>query len=426
MTVSSIEPLDGDDENEGADLTVVPDEFGALVIGPDHVIERFESEWAESHGPGTIAVPANRTAAIAVEAGRAILKSQRSPYLARYVGGRQLWDQLSRPPAGTVVTYHKMTRSAKTGKILSNPQVMPTALVPGAGQVMLGLAALEMALDQMAARIDEHLDIIEDKVGDVLKLASAQRLGDVYGHQRILQRRVKELADGSALTDTDWSSIAALGADLEVGVERLRQHAIQLLAEIRVEDTADKRADQLRKAVDKGLLRETLGLLLVAQQSLYLWQKLRLERVRVAEPGYLSQTLESARNTLREHLDADHELASELRSVLDTHAVLRVSEVHRQLAGRTLTKYREPLVRSVDDFIAARNLQVDEWIGSDHARIRDAFLAARAQGAAAVNASRKQIAGGANRLARWVEPNSGVSEADSSDPSPNRSDGSEA
>ena len=49
---------------------------------------------------------------------------------------------------------------------------------------------------------------------------------------------------------------------------------------------------------------ETLRLLLIAQQSLYMWQRLRLERVAATEPDLLAQTIESARTTLREQLDA--------------------------------------------------------------------------------------------------------------------------
>ncbi|HJP58726.1 MAG TPA: hypothetical protein VJ865_01955 [Gemmatimonadaceae bacterium] len=389
-------------ELDDTQLVVIPDEFGAVVVGDGAAMEVFTADWDRAHGLGSVAEPAKRQVDAVTKLGSKLLRTTRP--VARYVSGSELWEQAAKPTSGTVVTFHQMTRSASTGKILANPQVAPAVLVPGAGEILLGLAALEMALAQMADRIDARLDVIEDKVDDILRLASAQRLGDVYGHLRLLKRRVNEIDSGATMTDTDWSSIAALGADLEVGIERLRHHAVQLLSELHVQDSADKRADQLKKAVNKGMLGETLRLLLVSQQSLYLWQKLRLERVRVSEPEFLAQTLDSARMTLREHLDADRGLASSLRRALDAHAVLRVTEVHRQMAGRTLTKYREPLARTVDSFIDARTLQVDDWLGGDHASVREALVAAGHQAAALTNASRRQIAAGASSFAKWVGP----------------------
>lgn len=386
------------------DLAVVCDEFGALVIGDEALIAEFVEEWTDTHGARTIAVPDARTSLIASKVGKAALRTG-SP-VARYVEGTQLWEQASRPAPGTIVTFHKMTRSSTTGKILSNPELAPIGLVPGLGEVALALVAIETALNQMADRIDAHLDEIEDKVDDILRLASAQRLGDVYGHRRILQRRVKEISERAILTDTDWSSVAALGADLEVGVERLRYHAIQLVSQLRPEESAAKRADQLKVVVKKGMLGETLSLLLVAQQSLYLWQRLRLERTRSTEPDHLEQTVESARTTLREHTDADRELASVLRQLLDRHAALRVTEIHHQFAGRTLSKYRGPLTETVDAFIDARALQVESWAGTENAKVGDAIVAARLRTVAVANSGRRQLSSGASAVARWIEPKS--------------------
>ncbi len=302
---------------------------------------------------------------------------------ARYVVGPALWKLANKPKPGTTVTYHRMTRSASSGRILTNPRIAaPAAAIPGAGEVALALAALEVALNQIAARIDERLDVIEDKVDEVLRLASAQRLGDVYGHQRLLRRRLAEVSSGAALSDTDFSSIASLGTDSEVGVERLRQHVLQLLSRFGANDPADKRADNLRDAVEKGRMCETLRLLLIAQQSLYMWQRLRLERVAATEPDLLAQTIESARTTLREQLDAVRNLASRLRRTIDKYAIIGVTEVHHQLAARAMTKYRAPLADMIDMFIDVRALQVEGWVGSHHAGFRDALNAANSKATA--------------------------------------------
>ena len=382
------------------ELAIVPDEFGSVIMGSVDAIAAFESDWNRSHGVG-LAIPSEEQLGGLLKAGQQALKNRVKA--TRYAPGPTLWDVAGQPKAGTVVTIHETTRDLATGRILSNPQIAAPAVV-AAPEILLALAALEMTLEQIADRLEARLEIIEDKVNDILRLASAERLGDVYGHRRVLQRRVREVSTGAQLTNTDWSSIAALGTDLEVGVERLRYHVIQQVTELRPDDSADQRADKLKAAVKKGMLVETLQLLLVAQQSLYLWQKLRLERVRAAEPEYLEQTLDSARTTVREQLDADRDLAANLRTVLDRYSVLRVTEVHRQLAGRTLNKYRAPLENVVDDFISARTLQVDDWLGNEHARFRDAVGAARSQVIAASINGRKQLARGAGKVANWVDP----------------------
>lgn len=71
-----------------------------------------------------------------------------------------------------------------------------------------------------------------------------------------------------ALRYTRTTSDTALGADLEVGVERLRFHAQKLLDSL--DASPSTRADQLADVLRKGRLLETLQLLIVAQQSLFL------------------------------------------------------------------------------------------------------------------------------------------------------------
>lgn len=387
-------PAHGD--NIDVELITVPDEFGTIVVGAENELEQFAQRWDGANQGGGVAKLSPAEVSKLIGAAPELMNAAKS---ARYVLGSSLWRNAGTPKPGTVVTYHRMTRSAASGKILANPRVAvpPTAGAAAFPPAAIALVGVQLALSQMSEQINARLDVIEDKVDAVLNLASAQRLGDVYGHQRLLRRKLEDIDNGHALTDTDWSSIAALGTDLEVGVERLRQHAVRTVLTMSPDDDADKRADRLKKAVTDGRLCETLQLLLVAQQSLYTWQRLRLERVSTVEPDFIGQTADSARNTLREQLDADRELADKLRRTIDTYAVLRVSEVHHQMSRRTLTKYREPLAEMVDKFIEIRGLQVDGWTGSRHATIREAVDAAAGNVAQVTRRGRKQ-------LAAWIAP----------------------
>lgn len=388
----------GRDEGDASvEIVAIPDEFGAVVIGTGHELDEFAQRWDQADGKGGIVTLSGSDIRKLAHISPQLIDGAKT---ARYVFGPSLWRQVERPAPGTVVTYHRMTRSASTGKILANPRIGASSAAAGAAiapPVALALAGMEIALNQLAERIEARLHVIEDKVDEVQRLASAQRLGDVYAHLRLLKRKLSEVSAGNQLTDTDWSSIASLGTDLEVGVERLRQHAMQLLSAMNVDESADKRADKLRNIVENGRMCETLQLLLVAQQSLYIWQRLRLERVYSAESDFMAQTVESARTTLREQLEADRDLADQLRRTLDKYTVLRVTEVHHQLAARTLTKYRTPLAEMVDKFIEVRRLQVDGWLGAKHAGFRDAVNAATMKAEEITRLGRKQ-------LARWIDP----------------------
>ncbi|MHD0282181.1 hypothetical protein [Rhodococcus aetherivorans] len=379
------------------DLMVIADEFGTAVVGADDAIEQFCRQW-DTPLASVATAPNDTLARMTAE-----LFSGRTVSTAYAIGTALQRQFAAKATAGTTVTFHRMVRDAGTGKILSHARIAPPAAAAGFGPAV-ALAGLEMAIAAQFDRIDEHLDRIEDSVDEILRLASAQRLGDVYGHHRLLTRRVQALTDGDALTATDWSSIAALGADLEVGVERLRFHAQQLLDTLDADASPGVRADQLADVLHKGRLLETLQLLIVAQQSLFLWQRLRLVQVQTIEPQHLEQSITSARATLSEQYTADSDLAARLRQVLDQHAVLSPGEAHHKLAGRALTKHRDALAAMVEAFIAARNLQIEQWTGARHATLGEAWSAARARTGAAVHAGRRRLARGASTVATWVEP----------------------
>lgn len=122
-----------------------------------------------------------------------------------------------------------------------------------------------------------------------------------------------------------------------------------------------------------------LQLLVVAQKSLFLWQRLRLEQVRVTEPEHFEQTIASARNILCEQYRADVDLVVGLRELLTTHTVLKTPEAHHKLVSRSLTKHRRELESMLDQFVQARNLQPATWEGCDHATIAEAMIAAKAK-----------------------------------------------
>lgn len=383
-----------------ADLVVIEDEFGTALVGTDDALDQYMA----SLGTSLVPVRSESGTALAqmtdaIFGGRAV----RSAYSI----ANHAQSVLSSPSAsaGAKVTYHRMVRDAGNGRILSNARIPdPGVAAMGLGPQAVALIALEAAIAAQFDEIHEHLDVIEGKVDEVLRLAYAEQIGDVYGHHRVLVELVREIRGGHALTATDWSTIASLGVDLAVGVERLRTHAVKQLEILDREAGPAKRAEQLEKMLRTNRLADTLRLLVVAQKSLFLWQNLRLEQVKVREPEYLDQTIVSARDRLHEQFRADIDLVTKLREVIDIHAVLRTTEVHHMFVGRTLTKLRVELDELLTEFVRARNLQLSEWGIAEHAKIADALAAARDKAGQIVVGGRRQLARGAAGMAAWVDP----------------------
>ena len=137
--------------------------------------------------------------------------------------------------------------------------------------------------------------------------------------------------------------------------------------------TAPERARRLEQVVRQGRLGESLRLLVVAEQSLYLWQRLRIARIESVEPDGLEAAVADAHAVLAEHLEADGALVAELRTALDAYGVLKVSEFHRAFSGRKLRSAVEMLRRDLDYFVTARGVQVEGWVPLVSPTVRDAL-----------------------------------------------------
>ncbi|WP_072812966.1 hypothetical protein [Rhodococcus zopfii] len=381
------------------DLVVIDDEFGTALMGTGEALDEYMS---------SLDIP---IVPVQSESGEALTQMKDVVFGGRAVrSAYSIADHaesiLPGPSSASNVSYHRMVRDAGSGKIISHARIPePGIAAMGFGPQMAALAALEAAVAAQFDELHARLNIIEDKVEEILRLAYAEQIGDVFGHHRVLTEHVREVRAGHGLTATDWSTIASLGVDLAVGVERLRAHAIKQLEMLSLQARPAKRAEQLEKMLRANRLAETLQLLVVAQKSLFLWQNLRLEQVRVREPEFLEQTIVSARQRLREQYRADVDLVTRLREAIDVHAVLQVTEVHHMLIGRTLTKLRAELDEMLTAFVRARNLQLSDRDVAEHARISDALAAARDKAGQIVVGGRRQLARGAAGVAAWIDPN---------------------
>jgi len=293
--------------------------------------------------------------------------------------------------------YNLATVADAAGKFRGQIQWQSIALAPNQALAMQ-MAVATVALRTAIASVEAAVARVQGTVDKILVIASASRTGDVIGHHAVLARTVATLDSTGALPTADWNSIAGLGPELEVGVERLRNHIKRTLEGFDTSKPVQARASYLQSAVQDDRLGESLQLLVIAEDSLYLWQQLRIARIEETEPRHLAAVLADARALLAEHLERDSALLLHARAELATYAAIRPLEIVRMLSKSKMKRDMRNLRRDLDDFANARRSQVMGWQEYEDPSVAEALAVVGNRAMAigeAVTGTAKGIAGGA-------------------------------
>jgi hypothetical protein len=260
---------------------------------------------------------------------------------------------------GTDGFFRMMTRGSD-GKFLAQLQWKPTNVNPQ--QLMSAqMIAVQLALKSAIAEVEAAVRRVEGKVEAVLQLAKANRAGDVLGNNLTITRMVESLEKYGSLPDAYWDSVASLGPALNVTVEQLRNHVTRTLASFDPQLPVQERAAKLRAAIDDSQLGDTLSLLVVAEESLYKWQRLNLARIEATEPDQLLRAIDEARQLLRHQLAEDANVYRTAKKLLDDFAKPEAIEGFRFFSARELVRQRTRLREELDQFAQARRHQVESW-----------------------------------------------------------------
>ena len=293
--------------------------------------------------------------------------------------------------------FFRMTVVDEVGKFRQQLQWQKVPLDPTQA-LSLQLLAVQVALEVAIASVNESIARVEGKVEQVLVLAQASRVGDVVGHFTTLDRLVTTLDEHGALPTADWESVAGLRPTLSVTIERLREHVKRTLTGFDATRPVQDRADYLRRAIEENRLGESLHLLVVSEQSFYLWQRLRIARVQATEPQHLQMVLDDARTVLAEHFERDGELLLHARSELSHFAKMHRLDGFRWGATHNLKHDIVKLKDDLDDFAQARGSQVMGWTEHESPSVVDALAEvgsrAASAGGAVAGAAGKAIGAG--------------------------------
>lgn len=256
--------------------------------------------------------------------------------------------------------FFRMTTVDSGGKFLQQLQWRSVSLGP-TQMLSVQMIAVQMALKMAIAEVDESVKRLEGKVESVLKLAEAERIGDVRGQYATVARMTRNLDQTGALPATDWQSVASLGPDLIIVVERLRAHIERTLDDFDASKPVQERAEVLKRAVEQKSIGETLNLLILAEESLNNWQRLRIARVQDVEPEHRQQVLDDAYDLLAGQVAADGKLYTRAVAVLETYRRTNRIDGFRIWSKNDVAKHSKSLKNDLDLFAQARRHQLVEW-----------------------------------------------------------------
>jgi len=337
-------------EPEGLLIEGEPDEVEEYVAHLRRLAgESFHESSVDSATVGAAAGYVAGAASVARQSGRFVMLSQDSLKALK----------AARAIPGDAGYFRMMTRGAG-GRFVKQLQWKPTSLSPQR-MASIQLIAVQMALTSAIAQVDESVQRVEGKVDAVLKLAEAERFGDVVGHHTSLDRLIRYLDSHGTLPDALWESVASLGPALEAVVEKLRNHFEISLRSVPADGSVSERAKRMRRVLEENRIIDTLHLLLVAQDSLFKWQRLLIARVVANEPEHREQVIEATRELLAHQVQEDGRLYRVAKSAIEQAASRTELDGFRYPALRRLTEDRERLRHALDDFARARRRQAEQW-----------------------------------------------------------------
>ena len=180
----------------------------------------------------------------------------------------------------------------------------------------LQAAAGQLALRAAIKEVTVALERIEGKIDKLADLADAERLGAVAADRATLQPLVARVWSSGKLSSTDWATVASLGPWIARNVETLRAYILRQLKDVEDSSLVRSRAGEAEDLTDR-LLRESVALLIVAEQNYALWQELRLAHAVNHEPAATAAVTADIRQQLAALTQADQGLIDMLQDVAD-------------------------------------------------------------------------------------------------------------
>lgn len=361
---------EAESDEAGAEVSLVVQEDGLLVAGEPAAVDRYVEQLRElPRSLGNPELMPQTLADIASAAtGLAALRATSGTYFRMSPESLELFQSLKVMPGSPGYFKGNFFGASGIAKQADFQEVSLVAEQALSLQTMMATVALRAAIQQVQNAVER----VEGKVDDLVALTKAETIADVLGYHRVLADYVNSMDRTGTLPSVDWDTVAGLGPELVKGIERLRLYVRLRVDNLVHTQGAKKRASGLHELVDESRLGEVLQLLVVAEDSHYLWQRLRIERSHTSDPDHVGEIIESARRLLREDLKADRDLILGLQEWLVEYGSLKPLEIHRVLSRNKLEADVPRVRQELDEFVEARRLQVASWPDLERPTLQDA------------------------------------------------------
>ena len=246
----------------------------------------------------------------------------------------------------------------------------PAVAVPTAPEAILEALRGAVASVEAAVVRLEGDDVAPGTVDRVLDLAGAPRAGDIVATHNALTRAASIVDHTGDLPDRDWSPIAEAGLVFAGTVTRLRDHVSSSLDDLGFDATVGEHVELLQKVAVEEALGETLQLLVIVEDCLFLWHRLHLARAREED---MSGALASARQALADHFTQDAALLRRARAALARFAEGTPIEVVRRLSSGRTKKVLAGLRQDFDDFRWACRADEAGWLDDEDPVVAEAL-----------------------------------------------------
>lgn len=345
------------DRESGAEVVLVAEPGGLVVSGRQEDVERLVGELARLGGHGVttsgLAVVADVGAAVASAGAVAATSCEYVRHTARSVALLRENGLIPGSEAGTFRSFVKAD-----GLFAGNLDWSPVALGPERA-LSLQTAAVGLALRTAIKQVEVAIERVEKKVDRIAKLVRAERLGTAIGNHRTLTALSERVRTDATISSTDWSSVAALGPAIVEDVEALRAYIRSELADAKGGWRTRGRADDALELLDRDLVVESVGLLVVAEHNLGLWQELRIANVREREPQHLDSVVADSWATLRSHQAEDQAVLDDLRAVVGALTAPAAYDGLAPLQSQRLSRAATRLDELANSFAEQRTLDLE-------------------------------------------------------------------
>jgi hypothetical protein len=221
------------------------------------------------------------------------------------------------------------------------------------------LAVATIALTAAIKEVQEAVERVEDKVDVIRDILDAERDGQIIGANRALRRRAEHLGFDEAMSDADWGAVDDIGVEVEQQIEGLRSFIRKRLAA--AEDEGRRISGRLDAVEIANDLAETLALLIVAQDSLFLFQQMRVLRIKATQLELAPAAVEEAQALLDQHAAEDTELIQRLRTLVAERVEVEALEVLRFRTATEIVEVAPKIDETLSWFAEQRGLSYDSF-----------------------------------------------------------------